>query len=635
MRQWPAEAGSYYVLANILWQRQRYEDALELYRFAICLKDKEEDIARAYFEASRFLRQDEEALEFLKRRWERLKNQSSMTGRTLAWAYSQLGRYPEAVAVLDASMTAHPEDGELMLEVANLVTQQSSGDHARAVDLLAAARPLAPRRTWLRTAARMAAVQGNASQTLDYWQQLLKIQPLAMDAHDAAVSLLATTQNQEAAADHLQAYTVQFPHYYPLHLLQVEWYRQTSQVEAYLAAARKLVQLAPQNDASLVYLGDAQLLHDEPEQAYEAFNSAIELNPANSRAGLFLFDLQLQQDNLSAAEETLKIVKHYSDGPITTTKAIRLAIRRNDVDLAAGGLKRLCVTPDESGLALQIAINDLSDAGLDQLISETMDEAIEWPDALPEVGVYWMSACIAFGKPGCVRQLRELVSRGAIGERALEIYLISLVRSGQPGRLRDFVKRNRFWLAENAATCTLAAGALKDIGDSSEAMEWAQDLLNLQGLRPWMLTTPVELFWDAGQMDRVVEISKQALLLPPDRMTLVHRIWLAAVEAFSGDAESALDRLGLVDSMRLDPLSYFLYIMTDAVARISVAPVSQRRQVFRDIRKQVQQAFQETKDSPQVIATQRRFYRQSLKFIGREVGDIRVWIWCYWQILLS
>src|SRR6185295_13874817 len=43
------DAESYHCLAGILWNQRRLEDAMELYRFAACIEDRNERYAQSYF----------------------------------------------------------------------------------------------------------------------------------------------------------------------------------------------------------------------------------------------------------------------------------------------------------------------------------------------------------------------------------------------------------------------------------------------------------------------------------------------------------------------------------------------------------------------------------------------------------
>src|SRR5207237_3359030 len=92
IRYRPTTAANFYTLAHILWDQRRFEGALELYRFAACLEDKNEQLARDYFVAARYLKQTEAALLLLRNRCTRFGKLSGWTARTLSWAYGQLGQ---------------------------------------------------------------------------------------------------------------------------------------------------------------------------------------------------------------------------------------------------------------------------------------------------------------------------------------------------------------------------------------------------------------------------------------------------------------------------------------------------------------------------------------------------------------
>jgi len=96
IRFMPLVAGNYYVLAGALWDERRFAESLELYRLAVCLDDKDEYLARSYFTASRHFRATDAALEFLRSRFQRLGNKSSLPARTLFWALDVTERHAEA-----------------------------------------------------------------------------------------------------------------------------------------------------------------------------------------------------------------------------------------------------------------------------------------------------------------------------------------------------------------------------------------------------------------------------------------------------------------------------------------------------------------------------------------------------------
>ncbi len=106
------------ILAQIRWNERRLDEAVELYRFASCLNDKDEGLAQAYFSAAKHLKREEETLQFLQGRFRRFAAQSSQPARTLHWALSQLGRMPEAFAVLEEALRKRPQDTDLLLLIA-------------------------------------------------------------------------------------------------------------------------------------------------------------------------------------------------------------------------------------------------------------------------------------------------------------------------------------------------------------------------------------------------------------------------------------------------------------------------------------------------------------------------------------
>ncbi len=222
VRRAPLEPGGYYILAHLLWDQRQFDEALELYRFATCLNDKEEEFAKSYFIAAQWFKRTEEAFDFLQGRFERFGAKSSLPARTLTNAYLAWNRTAEAMATVEEAMRLRPEDGQLQLFAADTLLSCSMENMPRALELLEKARGASPRVQWLRTAARLATVDARPADALTLWQELLEIQPLATDAHEAAARLLAETRGKAAALAHLAAAADRFPHYQPLQRLRVQ-----------------------------------------------------------------------------------------------------------------------------------------------------------------------------------------------------------------------------------------------------------------------------------------------------------------------------------------------------------------------------------------------------------------------------
>jgi cytochrome c-type biogenesis protein CcmH/NrfG len=121
---------------------------------------------------------------------------------SLASALLDLERTSEAFAALDEAMAARGDDGELLLFAADLLFNSSTDNLAKAQSLLAKAREKAPRAQWLRTAAKLERADGRLRESLALWQEVLALQPLAIDAHRAVARLLAETESPAEALTH-------------------------------------------------------------------------------------------------------------------------------------------------------------------------------------------------------------------------------------------------------------------------------------------------------------------------------------------------------------------------------------------------------------------------------------------------
>src|SRR6185295_18906380 len=163
--------------------------SLELYRFAACVEDRNERYAQSYFVAARHLRQTAAALLFLRNRFRRFGKKSGWPGRTLFWAYEQLDRSREALAVLEEARALRPDDGELLLFASDVYDRY--GPPEKAGEALKAAEGRSHRTAWLRAAAHQAGTRGDAARSLQLWRQVVEAEPLAMDAQAAVMRLLA------------------------------------------------------------------------------------------------------------------------------------------------------------------------------------------------------------------------------------------------------------------------------------------------------------------------------------------------------------------------------------------------------------------------------------------------------------
>jgi len=220
----PQMAGSYHELARIEWARQRRDTAVELFRFAACLDDKDERHAHSFFVSMRHVGRAAEALQMLQGRFKRFGLQSSQPARTLCWALEELGQSHEALQVIDKALTWRPEDGQFLLYAADFIARR--GDTEKAMNLLQRAESCSSRNAWRLQTAALATYRGDTEAACRQYQAIVAEDPLAVDAQRTYTRLLADIYGLTKALEHLRAVVKQFPYHYLFNQLLVEWLRE-------------------------------------------------------------------------------------------------------------------------------------------------------------------------------------------------------------------------------------------------------------------------------------------------------------------------------------------------------------------------------------------------------------------------
>jgi tetratricopeptide (TPR) repeat protein len=279
LRYRPLEARSYYFLANILWSERDYETACELYRIAACLDDKDEQFARAYFIATRTVKQVDAALKFLRQRFNRLGSKSGWPARTLFGCLSQLEQMAEAFEFLEKALRLRPDDAELLLYAADAYGRHGKFEQAKAHLAQASGKSHASR--WLRAAAGLASYEGDLAGSLNYWRQVLAAEPPAEDANAAVARLLAETAGKEEALLHLDEVVRRFPHNVALLRLRIEWLHDEDPVQSE-AAVRQLLEVHPVDPWAHRELAVTLQRALKPEEALAAIDTATALEPSCS-----------------------------------------------------------------------------------------------------------------------------------------------------------------------------------------------------------------------------------------------------------------------------------------------------------------------------------------------------------------
>lgn len=274
LRRTPCDALALSALANLLWNTGRHEEAACIYRLAACSADKVEAHWDSYFKASRHIRETDESLSLIRKRFDEWGDRSSQPARTLFECLEALDRSPEAFEVLEGACAKRPCDGELLLFAAD--AHGRYGRYAEAQNLIETASSKTSPAAWRRCAASLASYQGKHALALEHWREIAAINPADTFAHGSVARLMAVAEGPPAAIGYLDDACRAHPHLLPLRQTQIQWLRD-----------------------------------EDPARLLGGIDALLALDPANAWAwrekALALIRLQRTGEALSCAEEALHL----------------------------------------------------------------------------------------------------------------------------------------------------------------------------------------------------------------------------------------------------------------------------------------------------------------------------------------
>jgi tetratricopeptide (TPR) repeat protein len=290
-------------MADIYWDQRQREFAAELYRFAFCTDDKIESRARSFFVASRHVRKTDQALDFLRRRFEAYGNKSGDPAKTLFRALDDLDRTGEGLEVLEKAIQLRPSDAILLLFAADEFGRYNRWD--RAAELLQMAGEISQSASWLKTSARLAQYKGEPARALDFWKRVIELEPLAMEAHEEISRLLEQTEGRESALRHLRETCDRFPHNLDITKLWLERLREKSEPETE-QVARRLVEINPAYAWARRELATVLASAGKIDEARAEAAIACRLNPLTTYAHSIIGMIERKLGNFLTARESFR-----------------------------------------------------------------------------------------------------------------------------------------------------------------------------------------------------------------------------------------------------------------------------------------------------------------------------------------
>lgn len=534
LRYLPDDAASLQILADVLWSGREFEEAFELYRFAHCLDDKDEEYARTYFRASLHFKRSTEALALLEGRFRRFGEKSGWPARTLFHALAEVERMGEALQILDDAVRLKPDDGDLMLFAAEQYA--SRGLFERAEMLLDAAKSMCSRVAWLSCRANVAASRLDDNEALLYWKQLCECQPLNPRAHSAIASILERLQGREAAVAHLEEAGTRFPHNWDIQRLRLEWVDENDDEKA-VEIAQHLAGLAPEDASAHRLLASKLAAANRLDEAFQEIETARQIEPSSPNYYEVYGSLCVRAAKRDDAKEAFR-------------SAIRLFV---DSDAAIRGLLSLCNSPAERREAILFVESELirqvtfgegviawHALATDTLNPEEVLESLKTAHReRPDLWHTWSALARQFMRMGMLREACE------IGEQAVEhfpllppcwtdlaaIYRALDATDKEIAALRRALEISPGW----SYAVRELAHSHERLGQFDATCQMLERALQYNPNDAYSLGGLADVLWKTGRRKEAVEHVQRALRLDPDYEWAWNALCTWAVESGQPD----------------------------------------------------------------------------------------------------
>jgi cellulose synthase operon protein C len=436
------------------------------------------------------------------------------------------------------------------------------------------------------------------------------------------------------ALDRLRELVAIEPDYEWAWLQLAQYFDRANNLDEYLPASQKLVELDPEDPVNWGYLGDAYYRTGAIVDAQAAWEKSLAISPNYDYGGISLFQLHWQAQNFDAATITLDRIKPHLDPDVYLPAQVKVSAHHGDLDTAASSLAQLCLCDLENNQGLYTAIYAMRSAGWDDRIASILHEQLAQETVSPYVQSAWIELAAELQQWSQLdRYIHSLDFQSDRGHSAIEAYLRFLAQNQQPKTLDEFIVKHKDILKQETTLWGSVGYALRFVQANRRIITWLGDWRSRSDLKPWMLVNLAEAYRATGADDKSRAVHHAALDLDSDSGKMSHHAWLAFDLARAGQIDDAKQYLNnLLLSENYSPEYQFLLEITQAML---VARSTQGSRAVKLLT--IKQHLATAKSAYPAIAGDIPFYRayrQALASIFRNTFDFQflfAWLRVIWD----
>ena len=411
-----------------------------------------------------------------------------------------------------------------------------------------------------------------------------------------------------------------------------QWYDAADRTRECLDAADHLVRLSPDDPVTRVIRGEARRVLGDQTGARDDFQRAFDQDPSFQAAGLQLIAAQLSTDDVSAAAETLEILRDNGNGPLVILRSIQVAARQGDLAAARSAFHDLTREIQATRGVLRDAIAALAAAGWEAEADEELTASGEDPAGTPAAAGLWVERAVAADQPWrAADRLNALTERNRdAGREAVLAYAWAMATTDRPDAAASTIQRSAELLRDDDDAWAKAGATLTEARNYALAAAWLSDWKDRAGQRPWMLRPLID---SLRALDRDAEaevVARDAVERNADETPADFRAWLAVIAAVQGETAVAAEQLKAIDALGLADGTKLWLAFAEALVMVQQAGPAGKKLAFAEAKDHLRTAAAAcaVKDVPPGAA---RWFKKVVDRLALDAASLPARAWSWWQ----